>query len=89
MKRAYIDSNVILRFLTQDPPGMAENALKIFTEAKKGQITLLITSLTVAEVVWVLESFYGYSKKQIAETLSQFLFCEGLEVGNNISKNFH
>jgi predicted nucleic-acid-binding protein len=80
MKRAYLDSNVILRFLTQDPPEMAENALKIIKEANKGQFTLIITSLTVAEIVWVLESFYGYSKKQIAETLSQFLFCDGLEV---------
>lgn len=80
MNKAYIDSNVILRYLTQDPPEMAEKALNIFTEAKKGRLTLLITSLTVAEVVWVLESYYGHPKKKIFETLSQFLLCDGLEV---------
>jgi predicted nucleic acid-binding protein len=80
MNKAYIDANVILRYLTQDPPKMAEKALKIFTDAKKGRLTLLITSLTTAEVVWVLESYYGYSKKQISETLTQFLLCDGLEV---------
>jgi predicted nucleic acid-binding protein len=80
MKKAYIDANVILRFLTKDPPSMAEAALKIFDEAKKGKISIVIILLTVAEVVWVLESFYGFSKKEIAEILSQFLFCDGLEV---------
>jgi predicted nucleic acid-binding protein len=80
MNKSYIDSNVILRYLTQDPPGMAEKALKIFRDAKEGRLTLLITPLTVAEVVWVLESYYGHSKKQISEILTQFLLCDGLEV---------
>jgi len=80
MKKAFADANVILRYLTKDPPVMAEAALKVFTDAKMGKVALLITPLTVAEVIWVLESFYGHSKIQIAETLTQFLFCEGLEV---------
>lgn len=80
MKEALIDANVILRYLTQDPPVMAEAARKIFDEARSGKGSLAIIPMTVAEVVWVLESFYGYSKKQIAETMTQFLMCEGLEV---------
>jgi predicted nucleic-acid-binding protein len=59
---------------------MAEAALRIFEDAKKGKIFLLVTSITVAEVVWVLESFYGYARNQITETISQFLLCDGLEV---------
>jgi predicted nucleic acid-binding protein len=82
MKKAFTDANVILRYLTKDPPVMAEAALKIFTDAKMGKVTLLITPLTVAEVIWVLESFYDHTKIQIAGTLTQFLFCEGLEVEN-------
>jgi len=80
MNKAYIDSNVILRYLTQDPPEMAKKALKIFTDAKKGRLTLLITSLTLAEVVCVLESYYSHPKNHISETLTQFLLCDGLEV---------
>jgi predicted nucleic-acid-binding protein len=82
MKKAYIDSNVILRFLTQDPPAMADRARKLIKEAIQGQFTLIITSLTVAEVVWVLESYYGHPKKRISENLSQFLLCDGIEVEN-------
>jgi predicted nucleic acid-binding protein len=80
MKRAFIDANVILRYLTKDPPEMAEAALKTFMDAKNGKVFLLVTNLTVAEVVWVLESFYRYSKNQIAETLTEFFLCDGLEV---------
>ncbi len=80
MKEGLIDANVILRYLTKDPPAKAGAALKLFDEARNGKISLSIIPITVAEVVWVLESFYGYSKQQIGETMTQFLMCEGLEV---------
>jgi predicted nucleic acid-binding protein len=80
MKECLIDANVILRYLTKEPPAMAEAARKIFDEAISGKISLSIIPITTAEVVWVLESFYEYSKQQIAETMTQFLMCEGLEV---------
>jgi len=80
MKKALIDSNVILRYLTKDPPKMAAAALRTLDDAQNGKISLLLTPLTVAEVAWVLESFYGHSKAKISETMGQFLFCDGLEV---------
>jgi predicted nucleic-acid-binding protein len=80
MRRAFVDANIVLRYLTKDPPEMAEAVFKTFTSAQEGKILLLITSLTVAEVVWVLESYYRYSKSQVAETLTEFLLCDGLEV---------
>jgi predicted nucleic acid-binding protein len=82
MKKALIDSNVVLRYLTKDPPKMAEAALRTLADAQNGKISLILTPLTVAEVVWVLESFYGHSKVKVAETMGQFLFCDGLEVEN-------
>ena len=80
MKKVYIDANVILRYITKDPPALAQAAQKVFLEAEEGKVALKIVPLIVAEVVWVLESFYDYPKAQIAETLIQLLLCEGLEV---------
>ncbi len=80
MKKAYVDANIILRFLTKDPPQMAEAVLKVFAEAKRGKVSLLIFPIITAEVVWVLESFYGHPKKTIADIMTQFLLCDGLEV---------
>ena len=82
MKQAFVDANVVLRYLTKDPPTMAGASLKLFTAAQKGKISLKMISITVAEVVWVLESFYSYSKNEIAEILTQFLFSDGLTVEN-------
>ena len=59
---------------------MAEAVFKTFRSAQEGKALLIITSLTAAEVVWVLESYYGYSKSRVAETLTDFLLCDGLEV---------
>ena len=80
MKRAFIDANVILRYFTQDPPELAEAARKTFSAAQEGLLVLVLAPITVAEVVWVLESFYGYRKSQISETITHFLRSDGLEV---------
>jgi predicted nucleic acid-binding protein len=80
MKTALVDANVILRFITKDPPDRADAARNLFRQAEAGEIGLIILAITVAEVVWVLESFYGYSKIQVAETFGAFLRCDGLQV---------
>jgi uncharacterized protein len=71
---------VILRYLTRDPPDLAEAAFKTFSAAQQGMVVLVLSPVTVAEIVWVLESFYRYPKAQISETMSHFLRCDGLEV---------
>lgn len=80
MKTALLDANIILRFITKDPPAMAEAARKLFLQAAAGKIGLIILPITAAEVVWVLESFYEYPKNRVAETVGDFLRCEGLLV---------
>ena len=80
MKRAFVDANLILRYFTEEPPDMAEASLKTFSAAQDGHMCLIITPIIVAEVVWILESFYGYSKEQIAVTIIQFLYSDDLEV---------
>jgi predicted nucleic acid-binding protein len=80
MKTALVDANVILRFITKDPPDMADAARNLFQRAESGEIDLIILTITVAEVVWVLESFYNYPKIQVAETFGAFLRCDGLRV---------
>ena len=80
MKTALLDANVILRFITKDPPDIAAASRQLFLQAEAGKIGLIILPVTAAEVVWVLESFYEYPKNQVAETVGDFLRCEGLLV---------
>lgn len=79
LRRAYIDANVILRFLTSDPPDMAAQAQTLFDAVDQGGMKLVIDEIVVAETVWVLKSFYGYPNHDIARIVSELLSHEGLE----------
>lgn len=80
MSDAYLDANVILRHLTGDPPEMAEAALATFAAAEDGTVRLRLLEVTLAEVVWVLESYYGQPRDEIASTVAQLLQADGLDV---------
>ncbi len=59
---AFVDTNVLIRHLTGDPPRQGRRATRFFAEAKE----LLCTDLIVAEAVYVLESFYEVDSKDVA-----------------------
>lgn len=62
---AFVDTNVLVRHLTGDPPDMAHAA----TECLRAEGQLLLTDAVAAETVYVLESFYEAPRDQIAEAL--------------------
>ncbi len=61
--RAFVDSNVLVRHLTGDPPGQAAAATAFLASAEE----LQLTDLVLAEVVYVLESYYKVPRKRVAE----------------------
>ena len=76
----WLDANVLLRFLTGAPPELAERAARLLEEAQRSEITLRVHPVIVAETVWVLESFYGYSKSEISGVLIPLLEQPALRV---------
>jgi predicted nucleic acid-binding protein len=60
---AFLDTNVLIRHLTGDPPVQARRATAYLRRANK----LLLPDLIVAEVVYVLESFYEVKRQRVAE----------------------
>ena len=60
---SFVDSNVLVRHLTGDPPGQAKRA----TEFLRSGDNLILVDLVVAEVVYVLESVYEVEREQVAE----------------------
>ena len=79
MKPIWVDANVLLRLLTNDPPDMAEKASALAQRAERGEVLLRVAPLVAAEVVWVLQSFYGHSKRCIADTLTALLMANGVD----------
>lgn len=62
---AFIDTNVIIRHLTGDPPDMAARATAFLAGAHE----LLLSDLIVAETVYVLESFYEVPRAKVAQLI--------------------
>jgi predicted nucleic acid-binding protein len=60
---AFLDTNVLIRHLTGDPPVQARRATSYLRRANE----LLLPDLIVAEVVYVLESFYEVKRQRVAE----------------------
>jgi predicted nucleic-acid-binding protein len=78
--RLWVDANVLLRFLTGEPKDLADRAARLMAQAERGEAVLIVSSLVIAEVVWVLKSFYRYSLKEIAGVLVPLLSADGVEV---------
>jgi len=83
--RAFVDANVILRFLTGDPPEMEARAAALFKAVERGEVTLLVDDIVVAEVVWVLHSYYGHPPADISRALRDLIAHDGFEVKDKAS----
>jgi predicted nucleic-acid-binding protein len=66
---AFVDTNVLVRHLTGDPPEMAARATTYLADATE----LYLTDLIVAETVYVLESFYEAPRDQIATAMRSLI----------------
>ncbi len=66
---AFVDTNILVRHLTGDPPVMAKRA----TAFLASQPELYLADLIVAETVYVLESFYRTPRDQVATAMRSLI----------------
>lgn len=71
---AFVDTNVLVRHLTGDPPDMAERATRYLATERH----LLLTDLVGAETVYVLESFYEAPRGQVAEAVRSLIAFDSM-----------
>ena len=72
---AFLDTNVLIRHLTGDPPEMAARATAVLA----GPGPLLLADLIVAECVYVLESFYEVPAERVAEVMRAAIALPSIE----------
>ena len=75
---AFVDTNVLIRHLTGDPPDQAAGATRLLSEADQ----LLLPDLIVAETVYVLESFYEVPRPRVAELVRAIVAFPGIGVAD-------
>ncbi len=85
MKTFYVDTNVVLRFITGSPPDQAAQVKKLFEAADKGEAALILDEIVLAETVWVLSSFYQFDKQVIKEVLQVLIAHQGIVMEDEAS----
>jgi predicted nucleic acid-binding protein len=72
--RAFLDTNIIVRHLTADPPEMAARATAFLADADQ----LFLADLIVAETIDVLESFYEAPRDQVAAAMRSLVSMDSV-----------
>jgi predicted nucleic-acid-binding protein len=73
---AFVDTNVLIRHLTGDPPAMAARASAFLRRERE----LFLADLIVAETIYVLESFYETPRIEIADVVRSLLAMRSILV---------
>ena len=79
----FVDTNVILRYLTLDDPDKAEACYQLFQRGNSGEEILITCEAIIAEVVYVLRSSragYGLNRDEIRARLVPILMLRGLRL---------
>ena len=82
-ERAFIDTNLFLRILTNDVPEQADAVERLLRRAGVGEIELVTNSLVIAEIVWTLESLFGLAPEDIKTKVMAILGTPGVEVDDS------
>ena len=65
-----IDANVIIRYLVGDSPLQTQRFKKIIQAEKE---KYFLTDVTIAEIIWVLQSYYKQEKDKICDEILSLL----------------
>lgn len=76
MKNTFVDTNIFLRYLTADDPVKYERCRELFKRAVAGKVSLVTSSIVIAELVWTLLSYYKVSKADVVEKVSLIVGSE-------------
>jgi predicted nucleic acid-binding protein len=82
MKTCFVDTNLFVRYLTDDDPEKADRVESLLGEASEGKVRLVTADLVLVELIWVLESSYNLKPAEIAPMIRAILATQGIEVIN-------
>jgi predicted nucleic-acid-binding protein len=68
-----LDTNVLVRYIVQDEPAQARSATQLIERVLTPEHPGFVNCVVMCELVWVLESAYGFARAQIIPVLRQLL----------------
>jgi predicted nucleic acid-binding protein len=79
-ERIFVDTNIFLRYLTNDVPEQADAVEQLLRRAAAGELVLVTNPLVMAEIVWTLETFYQRPRSEVKDKVLAILNTPGLDV---------
>lgn len=80
MKKYYLDTNVILRFLLHDNAKLYKEARSYIEKAKNKEIEITIIPEVIFEVDYVLRGVYSQSKSESANIILKLMLTSYLKI---------
>lgn len=80
----YADTNIFLRFLTGEPPELADKVSNFFDKVESGKYKLYVCDMVVSELVYVLEKIFELPKKEISEKVKALMLKKNIIMENKL-----
>jgi len=77
-----LDTNILIRYLTQDDPIQSRKAAEILERRLTDENPGFISVVVMAEIVWVLDRAYGLADSEIVAAIERMLQIDVLLVEN-------
>ena len=83
----FLDTNIIIRYLTQDDPNQAQRALALLQQVEMGDLLVTTSEAVILEAVFVLSSktLYNLPRALIQARLSDIITLRGLRLSHKKS----
>ena len=76
----FADTNLFLRYLTNDDPKQADAVERLLRKAEKGEMVLFTHPLIIAEIIWALDKVYNLDQRAIRNSVLGILNTPGIQV---------
>ena len=76
-----LDTNVLVRYLTQDDAAQARRAGALIAESTAGGGRCYLSPVVLCELTWVLREAYDQTKSSLLSTLDLLLSTRQFEIG--------
>jgi uncharacterized protein len=82
MATCFLDTNILLRYLSGDNQQMAEQALNLLLRVERGEEKVITSSLVIFETIFTLQSFYKVPRQQIKEQVLPIISLKGIHLSD-------
>lgn len=82
VKEYILDTNLYLSFFTNRDQEQYKIAYDYISKLKKSEVSIYLPNLIIAEIVYILDDYYNFSREKIVECLFALISEENLQTEN-------